>query len=91
MHKYIALPGMLSDKAKESFKHSSIAMFYYIEREKRSPEGYGHIMDLAHGAYGVAALVEDTEDGVVFICKEVYLESMKTEEEKEKALREFRI
>ena len=62
-----------------------------MQLKKLSFEGYRHIMDIGAGAYGVASMVEAEDGGQVFICKVVDLKSMKTEEEREKALREFRI
>ena len=55
-----------------------------------SLDGYNHIMDLGAGAYGVASMIESKDGGQTFICKIVDLKSMKTQE-REKALREFRI
>ena len=48
-------------------------------------------MDLAAGAFGVASIVESEDGCQIFICKKVHLESMRTDDEREKALREFRI
>ena len=91
MHKYIALPGTLSEKAQKALKLWLIGEFYHVELKELSPEGYHYIKDLAHGANGVTSIVETEQDGMIFICKRIDIGSMKTKKERDNALREFRI
>ena len=57
---------------------------------KLAPEGYKHNMFLAHGAFGRASKVS-LSNGRIFILKDVNMNKMDTEADKEKALREYRI
>ena len=63
VHKYIALPGTISEKAKEALKLWFIGEFYHVHLKSLSPDGYNHIMDLGSGAYGVVSMVESEDNG----------------------------
>ena len=56
-----------------------------------APDGYLYVTDLTHGAYGKATEIESEQNGAKAICKLVNLAFMKTEDEKEKQRREYRI
>ncbi len=55
-----------------------------------TPDGYNYDMFLAHGAFGRASKVS-LKNGRIFILKDVNMNAMDTEADKEKALREYRI